>query len=153
VIQFVNGDLIAQGLAPFDPRLAAVPAGRLLLREVSRLAGARTDFALESTLSGIGYARHLANWKRQGYRIEMVYLGLKSSQLAFRRIAARVRQGGHYVPRPDVLRRFKRGWEHFVGVCTGRWRTNALSGPSTSSTEEIMSPDIEASRKGQCPVT
>lgn len=91
-------------------------AGRLLLREVNRLAASRVDFAFESTLSGMSYARHLVKWKRQGYRIEIAYLRLKSPQLALRRIAARVRQGGHNVPRADVLRRFERGWEHFVRI-------------------------------------
>jgi predicted ABC-type ATPase len=57
VIQFVNADLIAQGLSPLDPRLAALAAGRLLLQGVNRLAAARIDFALESTLSGLTYAR------------------------------------------------------------------------------------------------
>ena len=28
-------------------------------------------------------------------------------------VAARVRQGGHNVPRADVLRRFDRSWRHF----------------------------------------
>lgn len=116
VIQFVNADLIAQGLAPLDPRIAALAAGRLLLQEVNRLAAAGVDFAFESTLSGVTYLRHLNEWKQQGYRIEIVYLRLKSPQLALRRIAARVRQGGHSVPRADVLRRFDRGWKHFVGI-------------------------------------
>lgn len=116
VIQFVNADLIAQGLAPLDPRIAALAAGRLLLREVNRLAATSVDFAFESTLSGVTYVRHLTNWKKRGYRIEIVYLRLKSPQLALRRVAARVRQGGHSVPRADVLRRFDRGWEHFAGV-------------------------------------
>jgi predicted ABC-type ATPase len=39
VVQFVNADLIAQGLAPLAPRLAALAAGRLLLREITRLVG------------------------------------------------------------------------------------------------------------------
>jgi predicted ABC-type ATPase len=116
VIQFVNADLIAEGLAPLDPPLAALAAGRLVLREITRLAGAKMDFAFESTLSGLRYARHLQRWRKQGYRIEIVYLRLKSSQLALRRIAARVRQGGHSVARADVLRRFERGWEHFVRI-------------------------------------
>jgi predicted ABC-type ATPase len=30
-----------------------------------------------------------------------------------RRITARVKQGGHDVPRKDVLRRFDRGWKNF----------------------------------------
>jgi predicted ABC-type ATPase len=71
-------------------------AGRLLLQETNRLAAARVDFAFESTLSGVTYARHLAKCKRQGYRIEIACLRLKSPQLALRRIAARVRQGHHF---------------------------------------------------------
>jgi predicted ABC-type ATPase len=43
----------------------------------------------------------------------MVFLWLPSVQLALQRIAARVRQGGHDVPRTDVLRRFERSWKNF----------------------------------------
>jgi predicted ABC-type ATPase len=116
VIQFVNADLIAQGLAPLDPRLAALAAGRLVLKEISRLAVAHVDFAFESTLSGVNYARHMTKWKKQGYRIEIAYLRLKSPRLALRRIAARVRQGGHDVARAEVIRRLERGWKHFVEI-------------------------------------
>jgi predicted ABC-type ATPase len=116
VIQFVNADLIAQGLSPLEPRVAALAAGRLLMRRVNDLAAARTDFAFESTRSGLTYARQLRHWKAAGYRIEIVYLRLRSVHLALRRIAARVRQGGHNVPRADVLRRFVRGWENFERV-------------------------------------
>jgi len=31
---FVNADLIAAGLSPFQPELAAVKAGRLMLKEI-----------------------------------------------------------------------------------------------------------------------
>jgi len=116
VIHFVNADSIAQGLAPLDPSLAAIAAGRLFLQEVNRLAVARVDFAFESTLSGLSCARHLAKWKNRGFRIEIAFLQLQSSQLALRRISARVRQGGHNVPRADVRRRFERGWDHFVRI-------------------------------------
>lgn len=116
IVHFVNADLIAQGLAPLDPRLASFAAGRLLLQEITRLAAARIDFAFESTLSGMHYAQRLSMWKKQGYRIEIAYLRLESPRLALRRIEARVRQGGHDVPRADVLRRFERGWEHFIQI-------------------------------------
>jgi len=116
VIPFVNADLIAQGLSPLDPRGAAVAAGRILLREVNRLAAARADFAFETTLSGLAYARQLKAWKADGYVIEIAYLRLKSPRLALRRIAVRVRQGGHNVPRSDVLRRYVRGWDNFQRI-------------------------------------
>jgi len=52
VVHFVNADLIASGLSPLRPEVAAVAAGRLFLKELDRLAKARLDFAFESTLSG-----------------------------------------------------------------------------------------------------
>jgi len=113
VIHFVNADLIAGGLSPLHPELAALAGGRLFLTELDRLARARVDFAFETTLSGLVYLRRLRRWKAAGYRVEITYLRLPSPQLALRRIAARVRQGGHHVPRADVLRRFTRGWVNF----------------------------------------
>ena len=113
VVRFVNTDLIASGLSPLRPELAALAAGRLFLKELDRLTRARLDFAFESTLSGLSYLGRLKRWKASGYRIEIVYLYLRSPRLALRRIAARVRQGGHDVPRADVLRRFDRSWVNF----------------------------------------
>jgi predicted ABC-type ATPase len=88
----------------------------MVLGEIDRLVAARVDFAFETTLSGLTYVHRLRSWKRAGYRIDIVYLKLSSSRLALRRVAARVRQGGHNVPQADVLRRFVRGWDNFQRV-------------------------------------
>ncbi|HEY2081498.1 MAG TPA: zeta toxin family protein [Verrucomicrobiae bacterium] len=116
VIHFVNADLLAAGLSPLKPDLAALNAGRLFLAELDRLAKARRDFAFESTLSGLTYVGRLKRWKSAGYRIEIIFLRLASAQLALRRIATRVKQGGHNVPPADVVRRFHRGWKNFENV-------------------------------------
>ena len=112
----MNADLIASGLAPLKPELASLRAGRLFLKELDRLAGLQISFAFESTLSGTNYLSRLRRWKAAGYRIEIVFLKVRSPQLVLRRIAARVRQGGHDVPKADVLRRFRRGWANFETV-------------------------------------
>jgi predicted ABC-type ATPase len=116
VVRFVNADLIAGGLSPLKPELAAIAAARLVLREIDRLATERQDFAFETTLSGLAYLQRLNTWKREGYRIEIIYLRLRSPQLAIRRVAMRVKQGGHHVPRLDVIRRYGRGWHNFQTV-------------------------------------
>jgi predicted ABC-type ATPase len=116
IIHFVNADLIASGLSPLRPELAAIAAGRLFLIELNRLASLRVDFAFETTLSGLGYLKHLRRWKITGYTIQIVFLQLASPRLALRRIAARVKQGGHNVPRHNVIRRFARGWQNFQTV-------------------------------------
>ena len=113
VVHFVNADLIAAGLSPLKPELAAIAAARTVLSEMDRLAHERADFAFESTLSGLTYVRRLQTWRRVGYRIEIVFLRLRSTEMALRRVAARVRQGGHDVPRADLVRRFARGWNNF----------------------------------------
>jgi predicted ABC-type ATPase len=113
VIHFVNADLIASGLSPLRPDLAVRSGGRLLLKELSRLAKARQDFAFETTLSGRTYFRLLRQWKASGYRVQIVFLSLPSVDLALQRISARVRQGGHNVPRTDVIRRFDRSLRNF----------------------------------------
>jgi predicted ABC-type ATPase len=113
IIHFVSADLIASGLSPLRPELAAIAAGRLFFVELHRLASLRADFAFETTLSGLGYLKHLRRWKTAGYKIQIIFLQVASPRLALRRIAARVRQGGHNVPRADVIRRFSRGWQNF----------------------------------------
>ncbi len=113
VVNFINADLIATGLSPLKPDQAAVAAGRVLIGQINRLARARESFAFESTLAGVGYAKRLRRMKRDGYVVEIIYLNILSPQLALRRIAARVKQGGHSVPRADVLRRFDRSWKNF----------------------------------------
>ena len=116
MVHFVNADLIASGMSPLKPEIAAIAAARMVLGELDRLVADRADFAFETTLSGLTYLRRLNSWKRAGYRIDIVYLKLSSSRLALRRVAARVRQGGHNVPQADVLRRFVRGWDNFQRV-------------------------------------
>jgi predicted ABC-type ATPase len=132
VIHFVNADLIAAGLSPLKPELAFIAAARIVLTEIDRPAKARVDFALESTLGGLTYVRRLEGWRHGGYRVEIVYLKLKSPQLAVRRVAARVRQGGHDVPRADVIRRFARGWKNFEVIyrrLADSWAIYENSGP------------------------
>ena len=72
VVHFVNPDLIASGLSPLRPELAAFAAGRLFLQELDRLAEAGIDFAFESTVSGVSYLSRLKRWKAAGRRIEIV---------------------------------------------------------------------------------
>jgi predicted ABC-type ATPase len=67
LIHFVNADLIAGGISPLRPELAAIAAGRMVLRELNRLVEARAEFAFESTLSGLHYAKRLEDWRRRGY--------------------------------------------------------------------------------------
>lgn len=110
---FINADLIAAGLSPFDPAQAAVRAGRLMLEEMERHLVARTSFAFETTLAGRSYARRIPTWRQSGFIVDLVFLRLQSIELAIARVAARVRQGGHDVPEAVIRRRYNAGWYNF----------------------------------------
>ncbi len=106
---FVNADLIAAGLSPFAPELAAYKAGRLMLEAIAEHARRGESFAFETTLSGLTYAQMIPAWRTDGYAVKLVFLALPDAEMALARVAARVAQGGHNVPEEVVRRRFAAG--------------------------------------------
>jgi predicted ABC-type ATPase len=113
---FINVDLIAAGLSPFNPDRAAIQAGRIMLSEIARRVRKRESFAFETTLSGHNYARMIPEWRRAGYRVRLVFLGLPDPEMAVSRVAMRVAQGGHNVSKTVVRRRFEAGLRNFKDV-------------------------------------
>ena len=111
--RFINADLIAAGLEPFAPESAAVRAARLMLQEIDHRVQRKQSFALETTLSGLAYLRHVEQWRALGYRVSLYFLQLPSAETAVARVAERVRQGGHNIPTPVIHRRFAAGVRNF----------------------------------------
>ena len=113
---FVNVDLIAAGLSPFDPGRAAIRAGRLMLTEIQRRIRKGESFALETTLSGHLYPRLIPRWRDAGYRVKLIFLSLPNAEMAIARVKMRVAQGGHNVSSTVVRRRFDSGLRNFQDV-------------------------------------
>jgi predicted ABC-type ATPase len=113
---FVNADLIAAGLSPFAPEAAAVRAGRIMLEQIAEHVRRRQSFAFETTLSGMAYARHIPEWRGLGYRVELFFLTLPNPEDAIKRVAMRVRQGGHNILETVIRRRFASGTDHFQHI-------------------------------------
>jgi len=113
---FVNADLIAAGLAPFEPEQVAFRAGRLMLQEIFNYAVRGVSFAIETTLSGRGYARLIPGWQKDGYIVKLFFLRLASPELAIARVQQRVREGGHNIPSPIIHRRFTAGQKNFENL-------------------------------------
>ena len=110
---FVNADLIAQGLSPFSPRKAAIKAGKLALSQIRKFLETQIDFAFESTLAGKLYVNLLKKLKAKGYKLHLFFLWIPDAELAIARIKDRVSEGGHNVLTQDVRRRFKRSIRNF----------------------------------------
>lgn len=106
--RFINPDLIAAGLSPFDPQAAMLEAGRVVSREIRKAIKAGHTFGFETTLSGRTYLRLLKEARAAGYSVHIFYLWIPSPDLGLARIKDRVEQGGHQVPEADVRRRYAR---------------------------------------------
>lgn len=46
---------------------------------------------------------------KQGYKISLIYFWLNSPELAINRVAQRVKNGGHNIPREVIIRRYAAG--------------------------------------------
>jgi predicted ABC-type ATPase len=110
---FVNADLIAAGLSPFAPDLAAFKAGRLMLETIADYAKRGESFSFETTLSGLTYAQMIPAWRASGYVVKLIFLSLPDVAIAIERVATRVMQGGHNVPEDVIRRRFAHGIKNF----------------------------------------
>jgi len=115
-LEFVNADLIAEGISPFSSEQAAIRAGRLMIEQIHLLADRSSDFGFETTLAGKSYVRLLADLKSKDYRIYLYFLWIDNVDIALERIADRVRRGGHNVPGKIVRRRFNRGLSNLFNI-------------------------------------
>jgi predicted ABC-type ATPase len=111
---FVNADLLAQGMSPFAPESAAFRAGRLMLVEIDFFAERGVDFGFETTLSGRGHLDLIRRLKKLGYEVHLFFLWVPRVDLALQRVRERVLRGGHNVPEAVVRRRFDRSIENFL---------------------------------------
>jgi predicted ABC-type ATPase len=115
-VVFVNADLIAAGLDPFQPERVALMAGRLMLARLRSLINEGRDVALETTLSGRHYAKLIPQWQQQGYHVVLYFLKMPSAEVCIERVRQRVAQGGHTIPEATIRRRFDSGWRNFQDI-------------------------------------
>ena len=112
---FINADLIAQGMSPFSPETAAFRAGRLMLGEIDLLSRRGVDFGFETTLSGRAHLKVIQRLKDRGYEVHIFYLWVPSVEFSVSRVRERVLKGGHDVAEAIILRRFERSMRNFMG--------------------------------------
>lgn len=112
-LNYVNADLIAKGLSPFNPESVAFEAGKLLLKKLNYLSKKKESFSFETTLSGMNYIHHIKKWRNQGYEVILFFLKLPSEEMAINRVKLRVAEGGHNVPENIIRRRYHKGWHNF----------------------------------------
>jgi len=114
--EFVNADEIARGLCPFHPERVSIEAGRLMLERISQLLMQRTTFAVETTLSTRSYVGLINRAHKAGYTVELIFFWLSSPEVAVKRVAKRVADGGHDIPQEVIYRRYHAGIKNFFNI-------------------------------------
>jgi len=138
VDDFVNADVIAQGLSAFDPESAAVEAGRVMLSRLDDLAARGRPFAFETTLAGRAVLRRIERWQASGYAVHLVYLWLPSAELAVERVRIRVAAGGHAIPGDVIRRRYARSVVNFDRLYRTRVTTWHLYDSSSPDVRPVI---------------
>ena len=114
--QFVNADEIAKGLSPFCPESVAIQAGKLMLLRIDELLASDETFSIETTLATRSYSELVKRAQEKGYKVTLLYFWLNSPELAVERVARRVREGGHNIPKDVIYRRYEKGLKNLFNI-------------------------------------
>jgi len=130
-IRFVNLDEIARGLSPLEPGAAERDAARVALARARQFIGNRETFSMETTLSGATHLELARSAKAAGMAVNVMYFSVRDPSISLARIARRVAEGGHDVPRDIVVRRFARSFDRLRMLLplADLWRIYEASGP------------------------
>lgn len=113
---FVNADLIAYGISPFDSLSAQYEAGCIFLRQIYANIDKRVDFAFETTLAGRSHINMLKKLRQDGWQIVLFFLWIPDAAFSKRRIRERAKHGGHNIPDNAIYRRFPRIMQNFIKI-------------------------------------
>lgn len=113
----VNPDEIAKGIAggySFTSQ-QSLTAGREALKQRREHLKARRTFAVETTLTGKSALQLIDAAKTAGYKVNLIYVGLRDAMASMARVKMRVSRGGHNIAPKDIQRRYPRSLEN-LGV-------------------------------------
>lgn len=112
--EFINADEIAKSLSPLHPESMALTASKLMVKRLRDLLEVKNSFAFETTGAGTNYIKYIKHGIDCGYEINLIYLWLSSPDLAVKRVAQRVAEGGHNIPEDIIRRRYSLGLKNVV---------------------------------------
>src|ERR1051326_888228 len=112
-LEFMNADLIARGLSPYDPEAVAMEAGRIALKRMRELIALKESFTWETTMSGKTAVTWLREARAAGYLLKTYFLWVRHPETVISRIQQRVNEGGHNIPEETSRRRFFKTIQNF----------------------------------------
>ena len=115
-LEFLNADNIAKCICPENIESVKIQAGKIVLEKLDKLLNLKKSFAIETTLSGKNHIKTIEKAKKLGYKVVLLYSYLDNPDFCENRIKIRVLNGGHNIPKNDIIRRFYRSKENFWNI-------------------------------------
>jgi len=112
-LSYINVDEIAQKISLDNFSLLSIKAGKIALKKIKKFLKKKSDFVVETTLSGKMWKRLISDFKKANYYITIFFIYLDSPEEAVKRVAIRIKKEGHYVSKEDVHRRYFRSISNF----------------------------------------
>ncbi len=110
----LDPDALARSINAPNPRDAAISAARLVSTRTRDYLLRGTSFAVETTLSGRGNMKLMAEAHSRGYQIHLIFIALGTPEKCIARIRTRADRGEHFVPDVEVRRRYARSLANLV---------------------------------------
>jgi predicted ABC-type ATPase len=157
--KFINADVIARDIDPGNPEGASLKAGRAAIQALDEVLTVRADFTYETTLSSHQSLNVMRRARQIGYRTMLIFITLDSAELHIKRVAQRVRRGGHHIAEAIIRRRYSLSFDNLglalpLSHAAVIYDNSASSGPrmmlemdGTSITANLLRADREFDRR------
>lgn len=104
----LDPDAIAKRMSPANLLLAALPAGREVIRRTRDYLRTGQSFAIETTLSSGSIIETMREARERGFVVRLIYVCVENPDWNVERVRERASAGGHDVPDADIRRRYER---------------------------------------------
>lgn len=102
--RFINAEAIAVGLSLKNPERTASAARKVMLSAIRKAIDKGESLAFESTLAKKEELNLLRKARSKEYSVRIYFLYLNNSSLNLQRIRKRIKEGGHAISKPTVVK-------------------------------------------------
>ena len=116
-VWIINPDLLTQQIAEREGLLldkANLVAVQRIEEWLYKSIEVYQTIGVETVLSSPKYRALVESAQQRGFEVRIIYIVLKSARLQAERVAIRVAEGGHDVPRDKIVARRARSFEQFA---------------------------------------
>ena len=111
---FYNADSIAEGLGDPNDTVLQERARRIVDQAIEEDLVQQRSFGFESTYSGRCRPNIVIRAKQHGYTTRAVFIGTDHHDINIARVGKRVEEGGHDIPRDEIIRRWSASWANLI---------------------------------------